>query len=435
MNVQTTQRLKLKIQPLDGNDCDCLFGANGDPIEILGTVSVDVNINGLKMPTTFQILKNLSHSIILGIEFLEQNKAVIDTHRGIVTFHDITGTPFIRRRPDNTAFVRAARSITIPPLTEAIVDVTIDRHYSLKHPSIIEPVERLIDKKVMLAKCIVTPKSHVLQCRMLNPTSASVFFKRNYIFGTIEPLGDQCHDINVIDSQQSPGSSQIHSEKTKITSPEEILKELHLEIDKTKFSKSDYIKLVQFLAKNKDLFATKLSDVPGTDVIEHKIEVTSEKPIRLRAYRTTPAARAEIERQLDEMLEQGVISESDSPWSAPVLLVKKANGDQRLVVDFRQVNQVTVDKFQSLPTMDEIFDCMAENHPTIFSSLDLFSGYLQIPMEQSSKKYTGFTTSQQNHFEYNFMPYGMKGAPFTFIALMQKILRGINYRLYSVLHG
>ena len=128
------------------------------------------------------------------------------------------------------------------------------------------------------------------------------------------------------------------------------------------------------------------------------------------------------------MLEQGVISESDSPWSAPVLLVKKANGDQRMVIDFRQVNQVTVDKFQSLPTIDEIFDCMSESHPTIFSSLDLFLGYLQIPMEQSSKKYTGFTTSQQNHYAFNFMPFGLKGSPFTFIVMMQKILRNIKYR-------
>ena len=168
--------------------------------------------------------------------------------------------------------------------------------------------------------------------------------------------------------------------------------------------------------------------MPGTDVIEHKIEVTSEKPNRLRVHRTTPAARAQIERQLDEMLEQGVISESDSPWSAPVLLVKNANGDQRMVFDFRQVNQVTVDKFQSLPTIDEIFDCMAESHPTIFSSLDLFSGYLRIPMEESSKKYTGFTKSQHNHYSFNFMLFGLKGSFFTFIAMMQKISRNIIYR-------
>ena len=210
-----------------------------------------VNIKGLKMPTTFQILKKLFHSVILGIEFLEQNKTVMDTHRGVVTFHDIAGTPFIRKRPENAAYVRAARSIIIPPMTEAIVDVTIDKHYSLKQPSIIEPVDRLIDKEVMSAKCILTPKSHVVQCRMLNPTSASVFFKRYYIFGTIEPLGDQRHDINVLNSHQSAGSSQVHSQKPKITSSEEVLKELHLEIDKTKFSKTDYVKLVQLLVKNK----------------------------------------------------------------------------------------------------------------------------------------------------------------------------------------
>ena len=215
MNEQTAQRLRLKIQPLDDNDCDCLFGANGDPIEILGTVSMDVNINGLRMPTTFQILKILSHSIILSMEFLEQNKAVIDTHRGIVTFHEITGTPFSRKRPDNMAYARAVRSVIIPLLNETIVDVRIDKHYSLQQPSIIEPVDRLIIKRVMLAKCIVTPKSYVVQCRMLNPSPATVFFKRDYIFGTTEPFGDQRHDINVLDSHQSLRQLASSFNKTK----------------------------------------------------------------------------------------------------------------------------------------------------------------------------------------------------------------------------
>ena len=220
-------------------------------------VSVDVNINDLRMPNTFQILMNLSHSIILGMEFLEQNKAVIDTHRGIVTSHEITGTPFIRKRPNNKVYARAARSIMIPPLTEVIVDVRIDKHYLLQQPSIFEPVDRLINKRVMLAKCIVTQKSYVVQCRMLNPSSATVFFKRDYIFSTTEPLGDQRPDINVLDSHQSSGSSQTHSVKPKITSPEKILKKLHLKIDKTKFSKTDYVELVKFLVKNEDLFAKK----------------------------------------------------------------------------------------------------------------------------------------------------------------------------------
>ena len=126
-------------------------------------------------------------------------------------------------------------------------------------------------------------------------------------------------------------------------------------------------------------------------------------PIRLRAYKTTPAVRAENDRQSDEMLEQGIIPETDSPWSAPVLLVKKANGDQRMVIDFRKLNTVTVDKFQTLPTMDEIFDCMAEKHPTIFSSIDLFSGYYQIKMEESSKKYIAFSANGR-HLEMNRPP-------------------------------
>ena len=88
-------------------------------------------------------------------------------------------------------------------------------------------------------------------------------FQTSYILGIIEPLGNQRHDINVLDSQQSPGSLQAHSEKPKIASPEEILKELPLKIEKTKFSKTDYVELIKFLVKNEDIlaFAEKLSDL------------------------------------------------------------------------------------------------------------------------------------------------------------------------------
>ena len=316
MDVSTFKRLRLHFDTQDTEDLECLYSANGEPIPVKGIVTVDVNINGLKMPTTFQVLKGLTYPIILGIDFLKYNHAVIDTQNNVVSFHGLVGASFVRKRPDTLAYVRATRSFTIPPLTEAVIQASIDNHYKLQ-PSIVEPLERLSDKKVGMAEAVVSPSSYFVQCRMLNPTSSSVFFKQGFCLGTIEPIDIPEHSLNVIDSHTpSPQTAKV-TPSNLFQSPEHVLSELEIKIDKEKFSKSDYATFTQFIAKNRDIFATSLKDLPGTEKFMHKIETTTEKPIRLRTYRTTPAARAEIKRQTDEMLQMGNIQESECPWNAP----------------------------------------------------------------------------------------------------------------------
>ena len=128
------------------------------------------------------------------------------------------------------------------------------------------------------------------------------------------------------------------------------------------------------------------------------------------------------------MLKMGIITESDSPWSAPVLLVKKANGEQRFCVDYRKLNSITTNVFQNLITMDEILDCMSENQPKIFSSLDMRQGYYQVPMDPASRAKTAFSTPDGQHFEFTRMPFGLKNAPFSFIQMTSSIFKRILFK-------
>ena len=211
--------------------------------------------------------------------------------------------------------MRTICSLVIPPLSESLVKVKIDDHYRWQ-TSIIEPIANLSSKRLALARCIVSPKSPTVLCKVLNPTLASVYLKKHSKIGTIEPVDVDSNNVhkqtvNVIETNTDKNGGSKNTSKTNFQSPEEILNELGIKIEKDSLSEGDYFKLVNFLAKNQDVFAKSLADLPGTDLILHKIDTGDAPPFRQRMFRTTPEARKEISRQTEEMLKMGIIRESD----------------------------------------------------------------------------------------------------------------------------
>lgn len=173
------------------------------------------------------------------------------------------------------------------------------------------------------------------------------------------------------------------------------------------------------LSQYSAIFLNTSSFPPSHDIAHHIILQPSTGLVNVRPYRYPFFQKAEIEKQVSDLLLDGLIWVSHSPFSSPVLLVKKKDGSWRMCVDYRALNAVTVrDRFPLL-TIDELLDDLGK--ASWFSKLDLKQGFHQILMAEEDIPKIAFRT-HRNHCEYKVMPFGLRNAPFTFQAIMNSVL-------------
>jgi hypothetical protein len=174
------------------------------------------------------------------------------------------------------------------------------------------------------------------------------------------------------------------------------------------------------LDKYSDLFNEDLSTGPA-DVEPMKIElVDSEQPLRPCKVRRQPVAlQKTISEQVQKWLDQGVIRESNSPYNSGIVMAKKKDGSYRLCVDYRALNARTVPLPYPMHSIGTVFERVAGSK--IFCKLDLANGFLQIPLDEDSAKWTAFST-EDNHFEFVRTPFGLRNSPLHFQRVMNRIL-------------
>ena len=173
-----------------------------------------------------------------------------------------------------------------------------------------------------------------------------------------------------------------------------------------------------------DVFSQGEDDLGCTPLLEHTIE-THGPPLHQPYRQQNPAVRREMMAQVQQMLASDVIQPSNSPWASPVVMVKKKDGSLRFCVDFRQLNAATVKDAHPLPRIDDLLDAL--HRARWFSTLDIKSGYWQVPIVERDKEKTAFRTSSGQLYKFNQVPFGLCNAPATFSHLMDRVLSGLHW--------
>jgi hypothetical protein len=159
--------------------------------------------------------------------------------------------------------------------------------------------------------------------------------------------------------------------------------------------------------------------LPPHRLADHQIPLMSgAQPVKVRSYRYSPTQKTEIKKQLKEMLTQGIIHPSTSPFASPVILVKKKDGSWQFCVDYRHLNVITIKNKHPMPIVDELLDELVG--ACWFTKLDFSAGYHQVCMAVGEEYKIAFRT-HNGMYEFMVMPFGLTNAPATFQGLMDHI--------------
>ena len=402
-----------KLPTLQQSELISLKTVSGEPLPVLGTLRDTLLIAGGKYPCELQVVSNLTYEAVLGRDFLKVNGAVLNLKDGTLQLDDIPEDQFV----SNTFCpVRAMSTCVIPPSSESVIPAKLDVEFPPGRFGVIEPSQHLMERYQLQGASVLAKITahHTIPFRMINPTCRPVTVYKGANLGIFTRLDTNSH-ISSLDEQPNK-KRELQTDTPDVP----------VDFSTSALTSSQQAQLQNLINEYRDIFALSPQELGRTNWVQHTINTQGASSIRMRPYRVPEAQKERIENCIDEMLEQGIIRPSASPWASPVVLVKKPDGSDRFCVDFRALNDITKKDSYPLPRIAESLDALSGTQ--YFSSMDLMSGYWQIEMDPESREKTAFVT-HAGLFEFNVMPFGLCNAPSCFQRLMECVLRSLNWRI------
>jgi hypothetical protein len=389
-----------------------LRGINKDLIQTLGKLTISIKLNEVDIKTEFHIVGTqfpIPKDGILGHDFLSKNNVIVNVAENKIIIHNDKSEEQIKSSTHKTDTGKTgSQIIKLNPRSETMIEIIIaDPEVESKSIFI---HKQQITKDVFCSSAVSNVNNGRAIISMLN---ISEEFKHVHETDLNKIMYDSEYEIYTVEKEDNNNE--------RITRLRQIIKTEHMD-------ENERQSIYKICEKYNSIFHMEGDVLTFTNAGTHIVKLKQDQsPIYRRPYRLPHAQQDEINNQIKKLEENGFIESSRSPWNSPLLLVRKKidnSGIQkfRIVVDFRALNEVTINEFHPLPNITEILDQLGQSQ--LFTVLDLSNGFYQIKMEKDSRELTAFSTNQ-GHWHFKRMIQGMKTSPGTFQRVMNSALAGL----------
>lgn len=398
---------------------------NLQPLPCLGVCTARLMLQSTIVPVQFVVLERCSYDVILGMDFLSAHGALIDCSSQELFLAPFPHTSFWEDnivRGAHSGRLKLKQTTILPPQSTVCVLTTSDTYHDHDYTDmdiITEPASALLVQKGVTSPCSVTSlQGHNAKLWLVNTGYSPVLLPDGIVVASYSCTACPTDLAPVrIDQHPEVATASLDLAASKVA--DERLAKM---IDKN-LPLDQHAHILCVLKDYADIFDFDRKQ-GHTDLVRHPIDTQGHRPIRQKPYRVSHAERTVIQQHVQEMLDDGVIEESSSPWAAPVVLVRKKDGSWRFCIDFRKLNKITKRDTYPMPRIDDALDCL--QGAQYFSSIDMRSGYWQIEVDPKDAEKTAFVTPD-GLYQFRVMPFGLCNAPATFERMIDSVLGPLKW--------
>ena len=391
--------------------------ANGTSIELIGEALVELKLGSISIPTHALISEHVVEPLI-GYDWLSKNQIYWGFGVGHIL---INGSAYSlnEKNPNEHMCCRVVlqQDTTIPRSSEMILSAKAIFNDTIFDTTNKDTLEYMMEGSTIEEGLYVARSLIPHQCRNI---PVRVYNSREH---DIKLLKDK-----VIAELQAVEPVEPDTAKTQTTKDSNWMDKLINGCDND-LTANDKENLRTILLQYQECFSQSEYDLGKTSFVKHRINTGDNRPIKQALRRQPLAYLPEIDKQVEEMLSQGIIEPCASPWASNVVIVTKKDGSLRFCVDYRKLNEATIKDSYPLPRITDCLDALGGSK--YFSAFDLRSGYHQVAMEEMDMDKTSFLT-RNGTFRFTAMPFGLCNAPATFQRVMDFVMSGLNYQICLV---